>query len=205
MEKLNEKQKRFVEEYLKDLNASAAVSRSGYNTRNTAEIGYQLLQKENVQEYVQILRNEQIQKAKIEVADIVRSFVNLATYDVNDYYHNTYTLSYISAKDTKGKRVKRKYGEVLSECDYEALPKRYKHYYYKTQKLKEFSEMTKDQRAAIQGLKYDKYGNPIIQLSNKQQALDSLARHLGMFIDKSEVKSEAITRIINVNPTKAKA
>ena len=151
-----------------------------------------------------MLRNEQIQKAKIEVADIVQSFVNLATYDVNDYYHNTYTLlSYI--KDTKGKRVKRKYGEVLAECDYEALPKRYKQYYYKTQKLKEFSEMTKDQRAAIQGVKYDKYGNSIIQLSNKQQALDSLARHLGMFIDKSEVKTEGITRIINVNPTKVKA
>ena len=66
MEKLTEKQKRFVEEYLKDLNASAAVSRSAYNTRNTAEIGYQLLQKENVQEYVQMLRNEQAQK----VADI---------------------------------------------------------------------------------------------------------------------------------------
>ena len=203
MENITEKQKRFVEEYLKDLNASAAVIRSGYSSRNAKEIGCQLLKRENVQEYVQMLRNEQAQKAKIEVADIVRSFVNLATYDVNDYYHNTYTLSYF--KDTKGKRLKRKYGEVLSESDYEALPKRYKHYYYKTQKLKEFSEMTKDQRAAIQGLKYDKYGNPIIQLSNKQQALDSLARHLGMFIDKSEVKSEAITRIINVNPTKAKA
>ena len=205
MEKLTEKQKRFVEEYLKDLNASAAVSRSGYNTRNTAEIGYQLLQKENVQEYVQMLRNEQAQKAKIEVADIVRSFVNLATYDVNDYYHNTFTMMRYKADDKKAKRVSRKYGNVLREDEFETLPKRYRHYYYKTQKLKEFSEMTKDQRAAIQGLKYDKYGNLIIQLSNKQQALDSLARHLGMFIDKSEVKTEGVTRIINVNPTKAKA
>ena len=199
---MNEKQKRFCEEYVIDLNATQAAKRSGYSQNRSQEIGYQLLQKTEIQDYIAELRLQQQERAKIEVADIVRSFVNLATYDVNDYYHNTYTLS---AKDTKGKRLKRKYGEVLSESDYEALPKRYKHYYYKTQKLKEFSEMTKDQRAAIQGLKYDKYGNPIIQLSNKQQALDSLARHLGMFIDKSEVKSEAITRIINVNPTKAKA
>ena len=158
-----------------------------------------------MQEYVQMLRNEQIQKAKIEVADIVRSFVNLATYDVNDYYHNTFTMIRYKPDDKKAIRVSRKYGNVLSEVDYEALPKRYKQYYKKTQKLKGVSEMTKDQSAAIQGVKYDKYGNPIIQLSNKQQALDSLARHLGMFIDKSEVKNEVITRIINVNPTKAKA
>lgn len=200
---MNEKQKRFCEEYVIDLNATQAAKRSGYSQNRSQEIGYQLLQKTEIQDYIAELRLQQQEKAKIEVADIVRSFVNLATYDVNDYYHNTYTLSYF--KDTKGKRAKRKYGEVLSESDYKALPKRYKQYYYKTQKLKEFSEMTKDQRAAIQGLKYDKYGNLIIQLSNKQQALDSLARHLGMFIDKSEVKSEAITRIINVNPTKAKA
>lgn len=204
MENITEKQKRFAEEYLKDLNASAAVIRSGYSSRNAKEIGCQLLKRENVQEYVQMLRNEQAQKAKIEVADIVRSFVNLATYDVNDYYHNTFTMIRYKPDDKKAIRVSRKYGNVLSEVEFEALPKRYKQYYYKTQKLKEFSEMTKDQRAAIQGLKYDKYGNLVIQLSNKQQALDSLAKHLGMFIDKSEVKTEGITRIINVNPTKAK-
>ena len=202
---MNEKQKRFCEEYVIDLNATQAAKRSGYSQNRSQEIGYQLLQKTEIQDYIAELRLQQQERAKIEVADIVRSFVNLATYDVNDYYHNTFTMMKYRADDEKAKRVSRKYGEVLSECDYEALPKRYKHYYYKTQKLKEFSEMTKDQRAAIQGLKYDKYGNPIIQLSNKQQALDSLARYLGMFIDKSEVKSEAITRIINVNPTKAKA
>ena len=204
-EKLNEKQKRFCEEYVIDLNATQAAKRSGYSQNRSQEIGYQLLQKTEIQDYIAELRLQQQEKAKIEVADIVRSFVNLATYYVNDYYHNTFTMVRYIADDKEAIRVSREYGNVLSEDEFEALPKRYKHYYYKTQKLKEFSEMTKDQRAAIQGLKYDKYGNPIIQLSNKQQALDSLARHLGMFIDKSEVKSEAITRIINVNPTKAKA
>ena len=66
--------------------------------------------------------------------------------------------------------------------------------------------MTKEQRIAIQGIKYDKAGNKILQLSNKQSAIDSLAKHLGMFIDKQQVEhtGQVVQRIIKVNPTKEK-
>lgn len=51
MAKLTEKQKKFVEEYLIDLNATQAAIRAGYKAtkKNTFEvIGYQLLQKTSV-------------------------------------------------------------------------------------------------------------------------------------------------------------
>lgn len=46
---LTEKQKRFVQEYLVDLNATQAAIRAGYSPRRASELGYQLLQKTTVQ------------------------------------------------------------------------------------------------------------------------------------------------------------
>lgn len=43
-------------------------------------------------------------------------------------------------------------------------------------------------RRAIVGWGWDKSGNFTLKLADKKGALDSLARHLGMFVDKSEVK-----------------
>ncbi|SUV40803.1 Terminase small subunit [Avibacterium paragallinarum] len=42
---LTDKQKRFVEEYLIDLNATQAAIRAGYSKNRASELGYQLLQK----------------------------------------------------------------------------------------------------------------------------------------------------------------
>ena len=49
MAKLTPKQKRFVAEYLVDLNATQAAIRAGYSEKRASEIGYQLLQKTTVQ------------------------------------------------------------------------------------------------------------------------------------------------------------
>ena len=48
MAKLTEKQKRFVEEYLIDLNATQAAIRAGYAINRASEQGHQLLQKTTV-------------------------------------------------------------------------------------------------------------------------------------------------------------
>ena len=53
MAKLTPKQKRFVAEYLVDLNATQAAIRAGYSEKRASEIGYQLLQKTTVQAAIQ--------------------------------------------------------------------------------------------------------------------------------------------------------
>lgn len=45
---LTPKQMRFVDEYLIDLNATAAAKRAGYSERNADKIGHQLLEKTRV-------------------------------------------------------------------------------------------------------------------------------------------------------------
>lgn len=56
--KPTEKQKRFVDEYLKDLNASAAARRAGYSVKTADRIGPELLGKTCVSKLIA----EQIQK-----------------------------------------------------------------------------------------------------------------------------------------------
>lgn len=201
---MNEKQKRFCEEYITDLNATQAAKRSGYSQNRSQEIGYQLLQKTEIQEYISELRLEQQERAKIKVEDIVRQYLALGTYDIQDYYETAYMIHYIQSDDAKGQRVKKKFGSELSAEQYDQLRDKYKVYYSPVQRLKAFESMTKEQRVAIQGIKYDKSGNKILQLSNKQAAMDSLAKHLGMFIDRKEIdhKGQIINRVIKVNPTK---
>lgn len=50
---LTPKQERFVEEYLVDLNATAAAIRAGYSRNRASEIGWQLLQKTTVLQAIQ--------------------------------------------------------------------------------------------------------------------------------------------------------
>jgi phage terminase small subunit len=200
---MNTKHIRFSEEYIIDLNATQAAIRSGYSQNRAGEIGYQLLQKTEIQDYIAELRKEQQEKAKVKVEDIIKQYLALGMYDIKDYYEDVYIMDYISSEDLKGIRCKKKYGRELYSEDFDELPVRYKKYYQPYSRLKRFDRMTKEQRIAIQGIKYDKSGNKILQLSNKQSAIDSLAKHLGMFIDKQRVEhtGQIVKRIIKVNPT----
>ena len=49
---ITEKQKRFCDEYLIDLNATQAAIRAGYSKARASEQAYQLLQKTTVQKYL---------------------------------------------------------------------------------------------------------------------------------------------------------
>lgn len=68
MSKLTEKQKRFCEEYLIDLNATQSYLRAGYKAKSN-EIArvesHKLLTKPNIQQYIEELREEQSKRTEI--------------------------------------------------------------------------------------------------------------------------------------------
>lgn len=66
MAEMTAKQKRFCDEYLIDLNATQAAIRAGYSENTAEQIGYQLLQKTSVQEYIKKRMDE---KEKELIAD----------------------------------------------------------------------------------------------------------------------------------------
>ncbi len=55
---LNEKQKRFCEEYIVDSNATQAAIRAGYSERTANEQGARLLAKDSVKTYIRELMDE---------------------------------------------------------------------------------------------------------------------------------------------------
>lgn len=69
---LNEKQKRFVEEYLIDLNATQAAIRAGYSKNRASELGYQLLQKTTVQNAIQEAQNNRSERVQITQEEVIR-------------------------------------------------------------------------------------------------------------------------------------
>ena len=68
---LNEKQKRFVEEYLIDLNATQAAIRAGYSKNRASELGYQLLQKTTVQNAIQEAQSNRSERVRITQEEVI--------------------------------------------------------------------------------------------------------------------------------------
>ena len=58
MPKLTEKQKRFCEEYLIDLNATQAAIRAGYSKKYADREGHKLVENSRVLEYLKELQKE---------------------------------------------------------------------------------------------------------------------------------------------------
>ncbi|WP_336368975.1 terminase small subunit, partial [Avibacterium paragallinarum] len=67
-----DKQKRFVEEYLIDLNATQAAIRAGYSKNRASELGYQLLQKTTVQQAIEAAQNKRAERVQITQDDVIQ-------------------------------------------------------------------------------------------------------------------------------------
>jgi len=79
MPKLTEKQKRFCEEYLIDLNATQAAIRAGYPAKRASEQAYQLLQKTTVSAYIERLREEQQRRTEITADTVLGELAKIAS------------------------------------------------------------------------------------------------------------------------------
>ncbi len=73
--KLTDKQKRFVEEYLVDLNATQAAIRAGYSEQTGYSIGQRLLKKVEVQEAIQQAQNKRSERTQITQDEVIRLLI----------------------------------------------------------------------------------------------------------------------------------
>ncbi len=75
--KLTDKQKRFVEEYLIDLNATQAAIRTGYSEKTAYSIGQENLKKPEVQTAIQEAQNKRSERVQISQDDVLRDLMEL--------------------------------------------------------------------------------------------------------------------------------
>ena len=71
---MNEKQKRFCEEYLIDCNATQAAIRAGYSEKTAGSQAFDLLKKPEIQNYIQELMEDR-RKATIASAEEVLEYL----------------------------------------------------------------------------------------------------------------------------------
>lgn len=81
---LNPKQQRFVEEYLVDLNGSAAARRSGYSAKSAAYAARRLLGLPHVVEAVEAGKRQRSQRTQIRQDQVLGQLMEIATAEASD-------------------------------------------------------------------------------------------------------------------------
>lgn len=81
---LTEKQKRFVEEYLVDLNATAAAKRAGYSEKTADRIGPELLGKTCVSAAIQEAIKKRQKRTQITQDRVISELGKVAFSDADD-------------------------------------------------------------------------------------------------------------------------
>lgn len=162
-DKLTPKQAMFVKEYLVDLNATQAAIRAGYSKKTAEAIGLENLGKPRIQTEINKAIAERSERTEIKADDVLNRYENMAKANITDYMDVKTILIKIGETED---------GEPIYEKRDEAI-------------LKDFSQLTRDQTYAIESIKYGRYGLEF-KLADKKGANDSIAKHLGMFVEKHE-------------------
>lgn len=84
MAKLTEKQQRFVDEYLIDLNATQAAIRAGYSAKTARDIGCENLTKPNIQQTIAEQMAERSKRTGVNQDRIVLELAKIAFVNASD-------------------------------------------------------------------------------------------------------------------------
>ena len=163
--KLTSKQKMFVKEYLVDLNATQAALRAGYSEKTAYRTGADNLKKPQIQEAIQQAMQKREQRTEITADKVLEEYAKLGFSDVTDY------LQVVTERILVGHD--KETGEPISDISQFVL-------------MKDTKDIPPEKLAAISEVKQHKDGSISFKLHDKKGALDSIARHLGMFTERVE-------------------
>ena len=171
MKKLTEKQKRFCDEYLVDLNATRAYKKAYPSVKKdetAAQAGSRLLRNVNVKEYIDKRIKDRQKRTEITQDKVLNELAAIAFSNGSKYAKIVERKAY----DEEGKEV----------VDYETG----KQLTYKTVEFKNTDDLTEDEKKAISSIHKGKDGMKV-ETYDKMKALELLGKHLGMFKDKLEL------------------
>lgn len=84
--KLTPKQERFVQEYLVDLNATAAAVRAGYSKKTANRIASENLTKPDIQAAIQKAKQERQERTEITQDMVIRELAKLGFFDIRKLF-----------------------------------------------------------------------------------------------------------------------
>ncbi|MDP9572400.1 UNVERIFIED_ORG: phage terminase small subunit [Agrobacterium larrymoorei] len=86
MRHLSEKQSRFVEEYLKDLNATKAAIRAGYSEKTAHSQGPRLLENVGIATAIEKAKAQRSERTQIDADWLLKRLADEAVADIADLY-----------------------------------------------------------------------------------------------------------------------
>lgn len=214
---LNNRQQRFVEEYLIDLNASAAYLRAGYKSQNPDVDCQKLLVKSSIKEAIQKAMQDREQRTVVTADRVVQELWNIVTADANDIVelrrcccrycwgiNNRYQLtanemkarkdSYAieaakAAQEGKPIAVFDPLGGIGFDATKEPNPACPECFGVGVTEpfFKDTRKLPPGVKSLYAGIKVTKDGIEV-RMHSKDKAMELLGRHLGMFKDKLEVE-----------------
>ena len=159
------KQELFCQEYLVDLNATKAAERSKYSKKTAYSQGQRLLKNVEIQKRIAELRAKREERTKVTQDRVVKELALLGFSDLKDYITIDNLTGAIQAKG---------FEEMPGETS-RAL-----------QSIKEDRVIKED----ADGSKTTVYDKVSFKTHDKIRALEILARHLGMLVERHEVTGE---------------
>ncbi|MDA4845929.1 terminase small subunit [Hoeflea poritis] len=89
---LNDKQKLFVTEYLKDMNATQAALRTGYSKKTAYSQGQRLLKNVEIQKAIEEAQDARLKRVDAEADWVLQRLLQEAEADIADIYNEDGTL-----------------------------------------------------------------------------------------------------------------
>lgn len=174
---LTDKQKRFCEEYLIDLNATQAAIRAGYSPKTAEQTASRLLRNVKVQEYISKRQKELSRSTEITQERVIKELALIAFSNNADYAHVVEKKMQVEAG-----------GALVDVLDKDGKP-----VMYRTVEPVLTEELTEEQKRALAVIKKGRDGLEV-KSCDKVKALELLGKHLGIFTDKIEANVNDTTR-----------
>ncbi|MGU3387264.1 terminase small subunit [Methylobacterium sp. D53M] len=222
---LTDKQQRFVEEYLVDLNATQAAIRAGYSEATAYSIGNENLSKPEIAEAIATAQAARSERTKVTADEVLRYWYDLGRAEPNklvqwrqvncrhcwgkDHLYQFTAVEFSNAQRELAKEP----GGVGKELD----PQGGTGFNHKRDPNPDCPEcqgegvgrmhaldtrkLTGPEKLLYRGVKRSKDGFEI-QMEDRAKAWDNIAKHLGMFIERKAL-TDTEGKDVPVTPTVA--
>lgn len=174
---LTDKQRKFCDEYLIDLNATQAAIRAGYTEKYANTNASKLLQNTTISQYIGERQKELSHKTEITQERVIKELALIAFSNNADYAH-------VVEKKMKAEVD----GALVDVLDEDGKP-----VMYRTVEPVLTEELTEEQKRALAVIKKGREGLEV-KSCDKVKALELLGKHLGIFTDKIEANVNDTTR-----------
>lgn len=173
MAKMSERQKRFADEYLIDLNAERAAIRAGYSERYARGNAHKLVANSCIAEYIRERQADRMERTEITQDMVLRELAIIAFSNAADYAK--IIEKELRVTDDKGNTFTayKENGEPVMIYAVEPVLT---------------DELTENQKKALSVIKKGRDGFEV-KPYDKVRALELLGKHLGMFTDNIELKT----------------